>query len=116
MVVHYCFEIFRPGIGIGQPLARVPNLAREPLLRFNFLGDESWTLADVMTFFFIFALHLILGRKLDISGRDDLSIFSRENANCRLARGKIWPMVLDDFGTQIEKGCPIPALGERNLN
>ena len=59
-----------------------------------------------------FALHLNLGRKFDISGRDDLSffcsspIFSRKKANCRLARGKIWPIILADFDAQIEKGGP----------
>ena len=90
--------------GWGTPGTRA-ELSTRAIWLFNFLGDESWTLADVMAFF---ALHLILGRKLDISGRDDLifcssQIFSRENANCRLARGKIWPIILVDFGSQIEK-------------
>ena len=37
---------------------------------FNFWGDESWTLADVMTLFF-----LLFTWFWDISGRDDLFLF-----------------------------------------
>ena len=33
-------------------------------------------------------------------------IFSRKSTNCRLARGKNWPLISTDFDTQTEKGCP----------
>ena len=35
-----------------------------------------------------------------------LPIFSGKNTNCLLARGKIWQLILADFGTQTEKGRP----------
>ena len=37
-----------------------------------------------------------------------------KNTDCRLASGKIWPLISVDFGTPTEKGCPSLILA--NLN
>ena len=53
-------------------------------------SDKNRTSEDVKTFFYLCSS----------------PIFSGVNTNCCLARGKIWSLILADFGTQTEKGCP----------
>ena len=61
-------------------------------LLFTNIFRKNRTSEDVQNFFLLFS-----------------GIF-RGNTDCRLARGKIWPLILADFGTRTEKDCPFLSL------
>ena len=71
---------YEVSVQIQCKLSFSANYGRDDLfLVFICFWAEKWTSADVMTFFsFFFGLHLLLGGKMDICGRDDLfcSVFT----------------------------------------